>query len=122
MTSEAVWDSTGDSASCSSAFYFPSEGVVGTSGLVPVPSKTRGDSEFSVGGVSMAGVIGEGGHSWEIRLMRGIGLGLERCEVSSLDIEQGVVGMVDLMESEVLWLWGEDVSKFAKATWKQLTL
>ena len=41
------------------------------------------------------GAIGEGGQSWEIRLVRGVGLGLEIRDTSGLDIERGVVGVVN---------------------------
>jgi hypothetical protein len=66
----------------------------GTSGLVTVPRDTRGDSGLSLGGVSIAGVIGEGGCSWEIQSIRGVVLGLERREASGLDIDRGAVGGV----------------------------
>ena len=64
------------------AFHFLRDGVMVTSGLVPVHNKTRGDSEFSLGRVSMAGEIGDMGQSWEIQSMRGVGFGLERYDVS----------------------------------------
>ena len=63
---ERVQDGTGNGASCSSAFHFLSGGVAGTSGLVPIPNETRGDSKFSLGGVSIVGAIGDGGCSWEM--------------------------------------------------------
>ena len=73
----------------------PREGATATSGLVEVPRDTRGDSELSFGGVSITGAIGEGGRSWEIQLMRGVGLGLEIQDMSGLDIEWGAVGVVN---------------------------
>ena len=45
----------------------------------------------------MTGAIGDGGQSWEMRSMRGLGLGLEIQDVSSLDIEWGAVRVVDFM-------------------------
>jgi hypothetical protein len=74
----------------------------GTSGDVEVPRETRGDSELSLGGVSMVGAIGEGGRSWDIRSMSGVVLGLERREASGLDIERGAVGGVAVAELGLL--------------------
>jgi hypothetical protein len=35
--------------------------IVGMSGLVAVPRETSGDSELSLGGVSIVGAMGDGG-------------------------------------------------------------
>ena len=75
---------------------------VGTSGLVTVPRDTRGDSGLSLGGVSMAGAIGEGGRSWDIRSIRGVIFGLERREARGLDMERGAVGGVAVAEIGLL--------------------
>ena len=88
--------------------------MVVSSGLVEVPKEMRGDSDLSFGGVSMTGAIGEGGHSWEIRSMRGVGLGLEIQDVSGLDIERGVVGVVDFAGVGGALAVTKIVSKFSK--------
>jgi hypothetical protein len=65
----------------------------GTSGLVVVPSETRGESEGSLGGESMVGAMGEGGCWWDILSRRGVALGLERREARGFDIDLGAVGV-----------------------------
>ena len=85
----AVFGGGGERAGLSTAFRLPREleEATATSGLVEVPRETRGDSRLSFGGVSIVGAIGEGGWSWEIWSMRGVGLGLESQDASGLDIE-----------------------------------
>ena len=75
----------GEWVGLSAAFRLPRAGATAILGLVEVPRDTRGDSELSCGGVLIMGAIGEGGRSWEIQSMRGVGLGLEIRDVSGLD-------------------------------------
>ena len=73
----AIFGGGGEGTGSSGAFRLLRAGVIVTLGLVEVPREMSGDSEFSFGRVSMTGAIGEGGQSWEMQSMRGVGLGLE---------------------------------------------
>ena len=87
VISEAVCDRSGERAGLSAAFRFLREGAIATLGLVVVPKETKGDSELSLGRVLITGAIGDRGWSWEMWSMSGVGLGLERQDASSLDME-----------------------------------
>ena len=94
----AVFGGGGERTGWSTAFRLPKEleGTTAISGLVDVPRETRGDSDLSLGGVSITGAIGEGGWSCEIRSISGVGLGLESRDARVFDMERGAVGVVDL--------------------------
>ena len=63
-------------------------------GLVLVPKETKGDLGLSLGGVSIAGVMGDVGQFWEIQSMSSVGFRLERQDTRGLDMKRGAVGVV----------------------------
>ena len=112
----AVFGGGGKRAGWSAAFRLPKELEEPTaiSGLVDVPNETRGDSDLSFGGVSIAGAIGEGGWSWEIRSISSVGLGLESRDTRVFDMERGAVRVVDLAGVGGASAVAKKVSKISK--------
>ena len=53
--------------------------------------------------------------------MRGVGFGLERCDVRGFDIKHGVMGVVDFVGVGGALALGRIVSKFPKRISKELT-